>query len=174
MDDPHSLLIHGEALKIFFEEQELCLTEEVLPVKKKEAGEENTSEHRFIWEGSDTGGLWMIFDHEENTALHSAWKDLITGLVENPKAMNKKLSEIACMNIRPNKALDWHSLVRRHQVKKVIFWGEISGTPATALTLYTPESREGITLMRADIPEKIKQDKALKNQLWVQIQKAFL
>lgn len=160
-----NLKITGKALELFFTDTELYRTgmQEVTGSISEPAGE-SAGENPINYTGNNSCGIIMLFDGGEEIKNMPGFA-MIKALIENPKAINKKLEELAFVNIRENAGVELSDIIRTLKPKICLLWGK-SVLPGLALEMYSVASIEGAKVLVADSAETVEASKELKAKLW--------
>ena len=149
--------------------------QEELP-KEPEEVQQDTSPEQEAWqlEGKTSSDLLMVFFHEGPQAIPDDGNAMVQGLVENPKAMNRKLTETACINWEQHKGRDWKELMEQLQAKKVLCWGGFPEGIDLEPKTYEIQELHGVSYLLADSPSILAGNAGLKGKLWMAIKNNWL
>lgn len=170
MNENDGLKLDDAALRLFFQEDTLYLKPENPTVKQtmqvipsNNLALENPATP--VFEGGKNSPLLMIFRHEGPQALSGAWGEMILGMIQNERAMNLKLEEVARLNLNLNPDLTLDSLIKALPAKKIVVWGNTNETWIDELPLLSFTSYQNRTLYRLGEPSSYL-DKESKGILW--------
>ncbi|MHB1277472.1 MAG: hypothetical protein ACYC1Q_03675 [Bacteroidia bacterium] len=133
MNEYDKLKPDDSALRLFFKEDTLYLKNEaaktgpVIPLENPAIP---------VFEGGRNATLLMIFSHNSGSVLAGDWGTMVSGLIQNERAMNLKLDEVGLINLQQNPALTPESLFAAFPAKKVLVWGKTGEAQLDALPVF--------------------------------------
>lgn len=133
MNEKDDLRPDDPSLRLFFSNDTLYLKKEAtdmnpsIPVSSP-ADKDLENPAIPVFEGGKNAHLLMIFSHDGSSALTGDWGAMVSGLIQNEKAMNLKPDEVALVNLKQNPDMTPESLFTHFSAEKIVVWGN-SGEP---------------------------------------------
>lgn len=174
MNEKQSLSLAIPELLSFFDGDEIIQTNAEQGLEKEDVPVQAIIENHapLVFEGNNSNGLLLLFAHPGDNRIPDSDQSLLERLVENPAALNKKLSECAILNLK-HSAADWPTLLAELKPKKVICWDIIpAGMQLTEK--YKTEIHQGVKVILSDSIAKLEAEPKLKVPLWNELKQHFL
>jgi hypothetical protein len=170
MNENDKLKPDDTALRLFFKEDTLYLKKEAADIQPNtlvHSPAKTTLENPAItvFEGGKNAALLMIFSHTAATVLADDWGAMVSGLIQNERAMNLKLEEVSLVNLQQNPALTLESLFAAFPAKKVMVWGQTGQPELDELGVFGNKSLFGKEIFKLDAAAAY-QTKETKGELW--------
>ncbi|HCS20155.1 MAG TPA: hypothetical protein DIW47_06265 [Bacteroidetes bacterium] len=125
MNEFNNLKPDDAALRLFFKEDTLYGTQ--LPLENPAIP---------VFEGGKNATLLMIFSHNSEPILAGDWGTMVSGLIQNERAMNLKLDEVCLLNLQRNPDMTPESIFAAFPAKKVLVWGKTGIAQLDALPVF--------------------------------------
>lgn len=170
MNENDKLTPDDSALRLFFKEDTLYLKKETTETVLKtpvHLPSEITLENPAIpvFEGGKNALLLMIFSHNSTKVLSDDWGAMVSGLIQNDRAMNLKLEEVSLVNLQQNPALTLVSLFAAFPAKKVLVWGKTREPQLDELAIFGSGDLFGKKVFKLDEAAAYLSKEA-KGELW--------
>ncbi len=196
VNDP--LLLEGLALRQLFEKDTLYVTAESREVSAEEPGnltesssqtesensaieetpkkteEEASAQPELIYQGDAEADLALIFFHEGSQALPVKGLEVVRGLIENEKAMNRSLNAVCSLNWNAQTNIKWNDVLDQVMAKQLIFWGEFPEGLDLEPEKYQVQDLQGRSYLLSDSPAILANNPGLKGKLWMAIKNNWL
>lgn len=178
MNENDKLKPDDSALRLFFKEDTLYLKNEAPETQPKSSlhpSPKITHENPAtpVFEGGKNASLLMIFSHNLPSVLVDDWGTMVSGLIQNERAMNLKMDEVSLVNLQLNPAMTPESLFAAFPAKKVLVWGETGIAQLDALPVFGKAELLGKKVFKLDHATAYLSKEA-KGALWLFIKNTIL
>ncbi len=174
MNEKQSLSLAIPELLSFFDGDEIIRTNVEQGFVKDDAPVEAIIENHtpLVFEGNNSNGLLLLFTHPGDNKVPDSDRSLLERLVENPAALNNKLSDCAILNLK-HSSTDWPSLLAELKPQKVICW-DVLPEGLQLAEKYKTEIHQGVKVILSDSIAKLEAEPKLKVPLWNELKQHFL
>lgn len=126
----------------------------------------------FIKVNENFAGYIVFFKKSIDTKVADVQMNLLHKLIQN--ALKLELDNFLFIDLNTNK-VHLTALNKLHNVNKCFLFGVDENEIGTniAIPYYQLNKIAGIDFLKVDTPEKLEQNKSLKNKLWEQLQISF-
>lgn len=154
MNEFNNLKPDDAALRLFFKEDTLYGS--LIPLENPAIP---------VFEGGKNATLLMIFSHNSGSVLAGDWGTMVSGLIQNERAMNLKLDEVCLLNLQQNPDMTPESLFAAFPAKKVLLWGKTGVKEFDALPEFGKAQLYGKTIFKLNEAAAYLSKEA-KGELW--------
>lgn len=141
MNESDNLKPDDSALHLFFQDDTLYLDQKNETMKPKPNLQSSSvipleNPAIPVFEGGKDANLLMIFSHNSAKVLADDWGTMVSGLIQNERAMNLKMEEVCLLNLQQNPDMTTESLFAAFPAKKVLIWGKTGIKELDALPVF--------------------------------------